>query len=205
MYSQESRACLERYPWALGPEGRAVSDSTGDSSINNDMLALSASTSAALTACLSACDNLPGCKAVSQHCHLRHKYAPRPCRLPLASISSVPSGVRTTRIRSRLGALRLQAIQLRRGTCLRCATDRTPRTFPNPPAALEARLPAYHSGKRSLSLSRRGRLRFLGFFFAGGWRRRLGGGGSSPKISSRTHSYRGSSSSPSSSASDQPE
>jgi hypothetical protein len=87
--------------------------------MNDCACAFSTATSSTATSHFSACDNLRGCKAASKHWCLRHRYAPRPERLPLGSSLSVPSGVRTILIRSRFGRLSRQAMQLRNGTCLR--------------------------------------------------------------------------------------
>lgn len=45
-------------------------------------------------------------------------YAPLPDFFPVASITTFPSGVRTTRNNSRLGLFSRQEMQVRRGTCL---------------------------------------------------------------------------------------
>src|SRR2546421_9750398 len=55
--------------------------------------------------------------AFSQQESLAHRYAPRPDFLPVASIKTWPSGVRTTRNNSRFGFVLRQETQVRSGTC----------------------------------------------------------------------------------------
>lgn len=69
--------------------------------------------------------------ARSQHAGSSHKYAPRPLRFPVGSISTAPSGVRTIRTRVRLADRSRQEMHIRCGTCFvlgRCC-PRAPSDF----------------------------------------------------------------------------
>src|SRR5438876_6805882 len=56
--------------------------------------------------------------AFSQQERRAQRYAPRPDFLPVASMTTCPSGVRTTRSNSRFDLVSRQAMQVRSGICL---------------------------------------------------------------------------------------
>ncbi len=102
----------------------------------------------------------PRCKAVSQQVGFWHIYAPRPAAFPVASIFTVFSGVRTTRINSRFSFTCRQAIHVRCGTCFFRADMfpshlliNTParRILPNRPRRHPDAYPANGKGRRASS------------------------------------------------------
>lgn len=65
----------------------------------------------------NSCSNRRRFIAFSQQERLAHRYAPRPDFLPVASMRTCPSGVRTTRNNSRFDFVSRQEMQVRNGMC----------------------------------------------------------------------------------------
>ena len=82
------------------------------------MKASSAARSSSAKACSNSCSRRFFLMAFSQQESRAQRYAPRPDFLPVASIMTCPSGVRTTRSNSRFGLVSRQEMQVRKGICL---------------------------------------------------------------------------------------
>lgn len=76
--------------------------------------------SASVSAVRSAFSSTSVSAARFQQAGSSHKYAPRPLRLPLGSIWTPASGVRTIRVRVRFAALSRQTTHIRCGMCFGC-------------------------------------------------------------------------------------
>ncbi len=82
------------------------------------MKASSPARSSSAKACSNSCSRRFFLMAFSQQESRAQRYAPRPDFLPVASIMTCPSGVRTTRSNSRFGLVSRQEMQVRKGICL---------------------------------------------------------------------------------------
>ncbi len=102
LHSVSDAACSGARGGSVAAYARRVASACGSSGISR----------------FNACSKRPRLSnTCSQHSRWRHKYAPRPAFLPVASASTRFAAVRTIRTSSRLGRTVRQAMHVRCGIC----------------------------------------------------------------------------------------